>query len=255
MLVVPLSASALGALSQSFTTTEDSLSAGSIVTLNSSKANQVAKATSDHASSLIGIAADKPLVALGAGNQQVQVVVSGLTPALVSNINGDIKVGDKITASPIKGVGMKAVESSEVVGIAQSSLASSTTTTEHIKDKTGKSTDVKVGVISVQVNVSYYAAPSDKLSGVVPTFLVNVGSSIAGKDISPLRVLIGFTALLVGFLITGVLLQTAVKSGIISIGRNPLAHDSLRKSLLDVLVTSVGVLLVTVIAFYLVLTS
>jgi hypothetical protein len=107
----------------------------------------------------------------------------------------------------------------------------------------------------VQVNVSYYAAPKDKLNGIVPTFLVNAGSSIAGKDLSPLRVLIGFSSLLVGFVVTGIMLQAAVRSGIISIGRNPLAHASLRRSLLDVLVTSVGVLLVTVIAFYLILTS
>jgi hypothetical protein len=252
---LPASVHALGALSQSFKTSEDTLSVGSLVTLNNKNTNVVEKATSDHASALIGITADKPLVALGSGSQQVQVVVSGQTPALVSNINGDIKVGDKVAASPIKGVGMKAQESTEVVGIAESNLADATTTTEHVTDKAGKSIDVKVGVISVQVNVSYYAAPKDKLNGIVPTFLVNAGSSIAGKDLSPLRVLIGFSSLLVGFVVTGIMLQAAVRSGIISIGRNPLAHASLRRSLLDVLVTSVGVLLVTVIAFYLILTS
>lgn len=252
---MPASAAALGALSQSFTTTDRSLSAGTLVTLTSQSANRIQQATSDHASQLVGVTADKPLIALGGGSQSAQVVVSGQTPALVSNINGDIKVGDKITASPLKGVGMKAQESTEVVGIAESNLSDAQTTTQHVTDKDGKSTTVKVGVISLQVNVSYYAAPRDKLSGVVPTFLVNVGSSIAGKDISPLRVLIGFTSLLIGFVITGIMLQAAVRSGIISIGRNPLAHDSLRRSLLDVLVTSLGLLVVTIVAFYLILSS
>lgn len=254
-MLLPASALALGALSQSFTTTDGSLSPGSLVTLNSQTANLVEPATSDKASQLVGVIANKPLVVLGSGSQSVQVVVSGQTPVLVSNINGDIKVGDKITASPLKGVGMKAQQSTEIVGTAESSLSQATTTTEHVTDKDGEVTTVKVGVISLQVNVSYYVAPHDKLSGIVPTFLVNVGSSIAGKDISPLRVLIGFTSLLIGFVLTGIILQAAVRSGIISIGRNPLAHDSLRRSLLDVLVTSIGLLLVTIIAFYLILAS
>jgi len=253
LIAFPASAGAVGALSQGFTTTDTSLAAGSLVNLKNKDANEVEKATSDHAEQLIGITADKPLVALGSGGQQVKVVVSGLTPALVSNINGDIKIGDKVAASPIKGLGMKALQSTQVVGIAQSNLADTTTTTEHIKDKNGKVTEVKVGVVSVQVNVSYYAAPRDKLSSIVPTFLVNVGSSIAGKDVSPLRVLIGFSSLLLGFAVTGIMLQAAVRAGIISIGRNPLAHDSLRRSLIDVLVTAVGVLLIAIIAFYLIL--
>jgi hypothetical protein len=255
LLLLPASVSALGALSQGFTTADGSLSAGSLVSLNSKSADVVEKATSDHALQLVGITADKPLVALGGGNQKAQVVVTGLTPAMVSDINGDIKVGDKVTASPIKGVGMKAQESAQIVGTAETNLSDVDTTTEHVIDKAGKSTAVKVGLVSIQVNVTYYAAPNDKLNGMVPTFLVNVGSSIAGKDLSPLRVLIGFSSLLVGFVITGIMMQAAVRSGIISIGRNPLAHDSLRRSLLDVLVTSVGVLLVTITAFYLILTS
>jgi hypothetical protein len=103
------------------------------------------------------------------------------------------------------------------------------------------------------VNVSYYAVPQDKLSAIVPTFLVNLGSSIAGKDLSPLRVLMGFGALIMGFIIAGVMLQTAVRSGLISLGRNPLAHGILRRGLLDVVVTSIGILLITIAAFYLIL--
>jgi hypothetical protein len=255
VVLLPASVSALGALSQGFTTADDSLAAGSLVILNNKSADVVEKATSDHALQLVGIAADKPLVALGDGNQKAQVVVSGLTPAMVSDINGDIKVGDKVTASPIKGVGMKAQESGQIVGTAETNLSDVDTTTERITDKAGKSTNVKVGLVSVQVNVTYYPTPKDRLNGMVPTFLVNVGSSIAGKDLSPLRVLIGFSSLLVGFVVAGIMMQAAVRSGIISIGRNPLAHASLRRSLLDVLVTSVGVLFVTVIAFYLILTT
>lgn len=247
-------ASAAGALSQGFTSADTSLNPGTLVIQQDSKTNVVKKATSDHAQQLIGVVANKPLVALASGAQQIQVVTSGSTPVLVSDINGDIKIGDKITASPVEGVGMKARTPSEIVGTAASNLADSHTVTQAVTDTAGKHTDIHVGVINAQINVSYYAPPQSKLDAVVPSFLVNLGSSIAGKDLSPLRVLIGFSGLLAGFLIVGIMLQAGIRSGIISLGRNPLAHNFLRRGLLDVMVTSVAVLVITVIAFYLILT-
>lgn len=245
---------ASGALSQGFTTSDTSLGAGTLVVLRDGSKGVVAKATSDHAQQLVGVISDKPLIALTDGSQQVQVAVSGVTTTLVSDINGDIKIGDKITASPVEGVGMKALTSTEIIGTATTNLKDSQTTTESVTDVDGKKTSIHVGVINVQINVSYYAAQQDRLSAIVPTFLVNVGSSIAGKDLSPLRVLIGFTGLLLGFIVAGIMLQAGVRSGIISLGRNPLAHKFLRRGLVDVMVTSVAVLLITVVMFYLILT-
>jgi hypothetical protein len=246
---------AAGAVAQAFKTTDGSLSAGALVTLKMGSANVVEKATSDHTPQLLGVAANNPLIALGGGASQTQVVVSGLTPALVSDINGPVKIGDKITASPIEGVGMKAIVSTEIVGTAESNLSDSTLTSEHLTDRTGRSVPVKIGTVNIQVNVSYYVAPHSRLDEIVPTFLVNVGSSIAGKEISPLRVLIGFFSLLAGFIIAGVMLQAGVRSGIISLGRNPLASGILRRSLVDVLVTSMGLIAITVTAFYLILAT
>ena len=253
-LLLPVAAHATGALSQGLTTTDSSLTVGALVSFHTGSKNVVEKSTVSSVSSLVGITANKPLVALGDDTKQVQVVIGGQTPAIVSDINGPIKIGDKITASPLQGVGMKAATSTEIVGTAEGNLADSHTTLQTVTDKSGKQTQVHVGVIEVQVNVSYYVVDSSKLNGIVPTFLVNVGSSVAGKDVSPVRVLIGFTRLLVGFIIAGILLQAGVRSGIIAIGRNPLAQGVLRRSLVDVLVTAVGVLGLTVIAFYLVLT-
>jgi hypothetical protein len=252
--MMPTSANALGAVSQGFTTPDTSLVPGTIVSLKPNNTDVVAKATSLTPQQLLGITASDPLVALGGGNNQVQVVVSGLTPALVSNLNGSINIGDKITASPIEGVGMKAIDSTEIVGTAESVLGNTATTTESVIDKNGKATKVEVGLIAIQVNVSYYAAPQGKLDNIVPTFLVNVGSAVAGKSVSPLRILIGFSGLVIGFIIVGIMIQAGVRAGMISLGRNPLASKVLRRSLIDVLATSVGLLAITVIVFYLVLT-
>lgn len=254
VLATPIVGFAAGALSQGFRT-NDEVTVGSLVGLTVGQEGYVQLATSDQAPQLVGVIASKALVALSTETKQVEVVTSGLTSTLVSDINGSIKVGDKITASPIKGVGMRAKQSSEIVGIAQNDFPGSiSTTTQSVTDKEGLTKQVKVGAIPLQVNVSYYNVPQDKLSSYVPTFLVNVGSSIAGKDISPTRVLLSFFCLLMGFVLAGIMLQAGVRSGIISIGRNPLARDTLRRSLIDVLVTSLGILLITGIVFYLALT-
>lgn len=224
------------------------------MTLEQSQQNKVQTATSDQASQLVGVLAEKPLIELGNGTKQVQVVVSGQTDVLVSDINGTVKIGDKITASPVRGVGMKATASTQIVGTAQGNFTGDNATAHNITDKAGQAKQIHIGTIPVQVNVSYYAVSQDKLSSVVPGFLVTAGSAIAGKDVSPMRILIGFTCLLMGFLVGGIVLQAAVRSGIISLGRNPLAHNFLRQGLLDVMATTLGLLVVTIIIFYLVLT-
>lgn len=255
VFTAPTVAGASGALSQAFATADGSLTAGTLVDLKSGTANAVEKATSAHVPQLLGVVANKPLIALGDGKKQTQVVVSGSTLTLVSNINGAIKVGDKITASPIQGVGMKATTSTEIVGTAESTLTTGGgSVTQRITDNSGKAQTVRVGLVTVQINVSYYQAGNNALDNFVPSFLLSVGSSIAGKAISPLRALIGFCSLLVGFIIAGLMLQAGVRSGVISLGRNPLASKILRRSLLDVLLTALGLLAITVVTFYIILT-
>ena len=246
-------ASATGAISQGFTTEETNLPAGSLVSLQLSKQNKVQAATSTEAPQLLGVTATQPLVELGSDIKKIQVVISGETTVLVSDINGAIKPGDKITASPISGVGMKAVESTQIVGTSESDLESSTTTEHTVTDKTGAKRQVHIGVVTLQVNVSYFAGTKSTLNNVVPGVLVDVGSSIAGKEVSPLRILFGFSLLVLGLVVAGIVLQTAVRSGIISLGRNPLAHQTLRRGLLDVLLSTVGLVIVTAIVFYLIL--
>lgn len=248
-----ISVLASGALSQGFKTS-DSLSMGSIVTLKNGSDGYVQLATSDESAQLVGVVGNKALIALNSGIKQTEVITSGVTDVLVSDINGPIKAGDKITSSPISGIGMKTKESSEIVGTAQTSFPGTKTSNYSVTDKSGETKQVKVGVVSLQVGVSYYNVSQDKLSSFVPSFLVNVGSSIAGKDISPIRVLVSFFCLLMGFVLAGVMIQSGVRSGIISVGRNPLAHEVLRRSLVDVLITAIAVLLITGIVFYLALT-
>ncbi|HSE61202.1 MAG TPA: hypothetical protein VLA88_02820 [Candidatus Saccharimonadales bacterium] len=224
------------------------------MSLKKDEPNTVQLANRDRADQLVGIVGADPLIELTDNNKSVQVVTSGVTAALVSDINGDVKTGDKITASPIEGVGMKATTSTMVVGIAQADLASVKTSSRSVKDTTGQSVDVKVGTIPVQVNITFYATADDTAS-FLPSFLRDFARGIAGKEVSPIRVLVAATILLLAFVSIAVLLYASVRSSIISIGRNPLSEVSVRKGLLQIGGIGVAILLLTFITIYLILTT
>ena len=247
-------AESTAAISQGFKTSEANLAAGALVSLTSGSPNTIQLANSDRVNQLIGVIGDKPLIELSNSDKEAQVVISGTTLTLVSDINGDVKTGDKITASPISGVGMKANVSSLVVGTAQSDLNSATTTQKTVNDKKGQPQSVKIGSIPVQVNVTYYVAPEDK-NAFLPPFIQSLANAVAGKEVSPLRVLISTLVLIFGFVSIAVLLYSSIRSSIISIGRNPLSEGAVRKSLFEVGATSLGILLVMLIAIYLVLST
>jgi hypothetical protein len=242
-----------GAISQSYQTSSTSITQGTLLSLASKGSTVVVPAGTSNAASLVGVAASKPLVELSTGTSSsskqssVQVAVGGITEALVSNLNGAVYVGDKITASPVNGIGMKATAASEIIGIAQTNLSSVTTVTKSFAGTNGKTVGAKVGLLPIAVNVAYYsAAPAGgSISAFVPPFLQSLANSIAGKEVSPLRVLIGAMTLILGFATIVIMLYTGIRNGVISLGRNPLAADALRKGMADILITAVGILMVT----------
>lgn len=242
------------AISQGFTTSESDIAVGAVVGFTPNSQSSIQLSNTDRVTQMVGVVGNKPLIELSENGKEVQVVISGATQTLVSDINGDVKAGDKITASPINGVGMKAVDSSLVVGTAQSDLSKVKTTTKSVKDKQGQSVDVKVGLMPVQINVTYYVAP-DEQKTFLPPFLQALANSVAGKDVSPVRVIVSSVVLVFGFIAIAVLLYSSTRSSIISIGRNPLSEGAVRKSLFEVGATALGILLVMLIAIYLVLTT
>jgi len=247
-------AESTAAISQGFKTTETDLAAGALVSLTSGSQNTIQLSNTDRVNQLIGVIGDRPLIELSNNDKEAQVVISGTTLTLVSDINGDIKTGDKITASPINGIGMKANASSLVVGTAQSDLGAVTTTQKTVNDKRGQPQTVKIGAVPVQINVTYYVAPQDK-NAFLPPFLQSLANSVAGREVSAVRVLIASIVLVFGFISIAVLLYSSIRSSIISIGRNPLSEGAVRKSLFEVGATSLGILLVMLIAIYLVLST
>lgn len=241
------------AISQGFST-DGEVTPGSLVSLaDASKSGVVKAANTENVERLIGVVSKKPLVELSGEAGQTQVVIGGTVLALVSNINGEVKYGDKITASPVSGVGMKATESGQVLGTASLAFSDAKEVSERsIRDRDGSEKTIKIGLLPLQVNVSFYQVP-DENKTILPEFLQQFLNAIAGKEVSLMRSLLSLALLIAGFGSAAVLLYSSVRSSIISIGRNPLSAQAVHRSLFQVGGISIGILLVMLIAVYLVL--
>lgn len=237
-------------ISQGFNTdnSEGEIVAGALVSIKGGNPESVALATTNSVDYLAGIADKNSLVTISKGSQETQVVLSGTATALVSDINGTIKRGDKITISPIAGVGMKAVTSSQVVGTAQSNFIEAAT--RIVTDQRGEKHTVHLGHVEIQVDITYYQTAG---SNFLPPFIQNVANSIAGRPVSLIRIILCSLLLLLSFTSVIILVYTSVRSAMTSIGRNPLAARAIRKGLLQVGVISLIVVAGTLLASYAIL--
>ncbi len=105
-------------IAEAFPSTEFLL-AGEIVSVSSNRNEHVGRATQDN--TIIGAVSTSPGLILGWETQAqgyYPIALAGRTPIKVSGENGAITVGDRLAVSSVPGVGMKATQAGEVVGIA-----------------------------------------------------------------------------------------------------------------------------------------
>src|SRR5262245_46004004 len=94
--VAPLSAQSDSSIGQGFQTEDDDVVPGAIVSIQKGTPNTVELATSDNVDQMLGVAGARSLIELSSGASSVQVVTTGTAAALVSDINGVIRAGDKV---------------------------------------------------------------------------------------------------------------------------------------------------------------
>jgi hypothetical protein len=255
-LGMPAICFAAAGLAQGYRATE-SLPSGSLVSVDSQNTNSVVSANADRLEGLVGVVVNSndALLLVSSGLDQVQVATTGVVTSLVSDLGGDIAVGDKIAPSAINGVGMKATTSTKVVGIAQAVFNSKSegVVKRTIKDRAGNSKEVSVGRIPVIVGVAYYVVGTGSDKTVIPAFIQNLANEIAGRKVSPLPIIVSVVIIIISLIVVTSLVYGAIKSSIISIGRNPLSQGAVYRSLLQVSALAMGILLVATTTVYLIL--
>ena len=246
---------AVTSISQSYATT-DRLPMGALVSLEKDSSDRVVAAANSNVDSLLGVVVniDSSLLAVtNDSDNQAQVATSGTLQVLVSNINGDVKRGDYITASPVSGIGMKATGNVKVIGIAQSDLSTKNGGEQKYNDKDGKEQTILVGQVPLLVNVSFYYKEADKT--LIPSAIQNVANALAGRSVSPVPILISAGIFLVTVIVVVSIIYSMIRSSIISVGRNPMSQSAVYRDLIQLSALVLGIIAVGFTAIYLVLTK
>lgn len=233
---------------------------GTIVQLVEKDAGKVKIVSQKNLQNMFGVTVDRSVlpITISSGDEQNQVYVaaSGTYNVLVSNQAGDIKSGDYVTLSAIDGVAMKAgTEEKTVFGRANAGFNDQSVVLGSVplKDVNGQANKtVKLGSIPVTINIQ--RNPNEKSTKVkVPEPLERLGQAIAEKEVSPLRIYLSLGITAISIIAAIVILYSGVRNSVISIGRNPMSKKSILRALLEIILTSLLILIIGLFAVYLLL--
>lgn len=260
--VLPVAAANLGGGSTQAYAADSRIDTGTIVQLTGKESNRVKTATQKELQNMFGVVVDRGQLPFMISNEGLQnetfVAVSGTYNVLVSTQGGTIKTGDFVTLSSIDGVAMKAgtvADQSTVFGRAQSSFDGKGVTlgTAALKDTTGKQAQT-VTLGSVPVTIDIKSNPNQKSTKAdLPEVLQRIGQAIAEKEVSPIRIYLSLAITAVSLIAAIAVLYSGVRNSIISIGRNPMSKKSIFRALLEIILTSILILIIGLFAVYLLL--
>lgn len=258
--VLPVSAAEIGGGSVQPYAADKPLNIGTIVQLAGKNADTVTTATKANLQNMFGVTVDRSQLSITLTNDnlknEVYVAASGTYNVLVSTEGGAIKPSDYVTLSSVDGVAMKAgTKEPTVFGRANAAFDGSDVTlgTATLKDSSGKPTQtVKLGMIPVTIDIKHN--PNIKSTKVnLPQMLQRVGQQIAEKQVSPVRIYLSMAITAASIIAAIVMLYSGIRSGMISIGRNPMSKKSIFKGLFSVILAGVLILIIGLFAVYLLL--
>jgi hypothetical protein len=258
--VLPVAAQSYGGGSVQGYASDTPLDNGTIVQLTGKDANRVKIAKQSELQNMFGLVVDRTQLSVILSSEALEnetfVAASGTYNVLVSTQGGPIVSGDYVTLSAVNGVAMKAgTEEKTVFGRANGPFDGKGLTlgTTELKDVDGnKNATVQLGSIPVTIDIK--KNPNDKSTkSDLPEFLQRIGQAIAEKEVSPVRIYLSLGITLISILAAIAILYSGVRNGVISIGRNPMSKKSIFRALLEVILTSILILIIGLFAVYLLL--
>jgi hypothetical protein len=244
------------AISQGYRTS-GAVQPGMLVVPTEGDGGSVSAAAQTRAADIIGVAVtnvDAPATIAG-DDAQIYVSTTGTSKLLVSDENGSIAVGDYVSVSSVAGVAMKTdSKQAMVAAVAREGFSgSSPISTASVSLQDGTTKTVKVG--RIQADIQIRQNPKEQQQGTenIPGFLQSAGKALAGKDVSARRIYIALALLLASSTISGLVVYGAIKSSLVSLGRNPLGRATIFRSMIQVLVVGFFIFIVGLVGVYLIL--
>ena len=238
-------------LSQSYVTaTDPDAVPGALVSLDSKDGKTVVIADASNSQRLIGVlvAPESSSIAVNAGDNSAQVATSGRVVALVSNMNGDIKAGDVLVLSSVRGVAARTVPGGKIIGVAQEDFSANSedVTVRSIKNTDGESNDIAFGLLPIVIGIGNEVAIESTAGGDVFGWL----SVIAGKPVPNVRVALAGIVAVITLVTVSVMIYSSVRNTIYGVSRNPLAKQSIFEALGQVMSMVMIVAVLGVIVIY-----
>jgi hypothetical protein len=236
---------------------DEKLLRGSIVSRIEGDETKVEGASLDSVEQIYGVVvrSNETAVSLTVDPAGVLVATSGRFEMLVSNINGDVKEGDYLTASSIRGIAMKADDrQSKTLGQALQDFdvenPNQVLATRNVTANDGQNLTVGIGRVLADLDVR-----NNPLAyGVqAPEVLIRLGETIAGGPVSVTRIWGALSVLVLSFATGSVIFYAGIRTSIIAIGRNPLSKASVLRGFLQVTAISLAIFIIGGFAVYLIL--
>lgn len=238
---------------------ESSFDNGTIVQLVDPESRAIARAPAGSPDKMFGVVVNPNQLPLRIQDDSIEneihVSSSGTYNVLVSTQAGAIRPGDFVTLSAVSGVAMKASEDDGIVfGRAAGAFDGTSTAmgSTTLKDSDGRTRQVALGTVPVTIDIRNN--PNEISTKVnVPEPLERVGQAIAEKEVDPIRIYLSLAITLIGSIAAIVVIYAGVRNSMISIGRNPMSKKSIFRALLEIILTSVLILIISLFAVYLLL--
>ena len=141
-------------LAENYTSSQE-LQKGELVSIDNTNNHGVVRTKYQYQPDLVGVVSSDPGFVAGSYTvDSYPIALVGRVPVLVSTENGEIKTGDRLTASSVPGYAMRATKAGRVIGEALESLDMSVTT--ECPETDFANTGRKCGKIMMFVNLTDY---------------------------------------------------------------------------------------------------
>lgn len=176
---------------------------------------------------IIGVVSINPAVSLSIqgdiGDKTIPVISSGNVEVKVTSQNGNIEVGDLITASSVPGAGMKATKTGYVIGTALDSYSSNDPNA--------------IGKINITLNLHYSYSTNSNFDTLTDILSLSLLATYESPSAIFKYVVAGIIVLL-SFMMGVISFGRVANTGVEALGRNPLAGKSIQLGIfLNVLIT------------------
>ncbi len=241
------------AIARGYEAVDTGLQVGMVVALSTEGSATVERANQTNAKRIVGVVTtfDASSVTLASGEAKVLVESEGQVLSYVSDLGGQVKQGDLLVMSPLKGILMKADETttSPVIAIAaEDVVATVDDALTYSVEQSGSKKETKI--VKAKVNLNRQGAVSNGGARGEPSTLAKLGKAVVGKEVGEARVLAALIIFIIVLIAEGGIIYGAVTSSITALGRNPMARKIIRREIAQVVIVAIGVLLVGLAGVY-----